>query len=954
VEVSTRGRPVAAGKANGVAGGARGPADRQALEGRLELRLLGPLEVVVDDAPVKIGRRPRALLAVLVLRGGETVSTESLIESVWGGVSPASARSIVRVYVSQLRRVLPPGRLVTDRFGYKLVVGADELDAERFESLLADGRRALADENAGLAGSLFARALNLWRGEALADLHGERFARDEAARLNELRLACLEGRFDADLRLGRQANIVSDLERLVAEHPMREQLRGQLMTALYRGGRQADALACYRMGREMLVAELGLEPGVELRELERRILVHDPTLAPPAQPESSRPWIPVPHTRTFGRDTELASVRERLLDPRTRLVTLTGPGGVGKTRLAVELANVLGGELADGAVLVDLAPLTDPQQLLPSIGRAFGLREGDATGWSALLGEYLSGRELLLVLDNVEHLVAGAAALSTLLDAAPRLTVLATSTRLLRVSSEHVVVVRPLEGAAACELLASRAAAAGIAIDIDESVLAELCERLDGMPLAIELAAPWFRTLSPEELLQLLDSRLDILSGGLRDVPARHRTMRSSIDWSFALLDPASQHLLGRLSLFRRRFTGSAGLRVGGPAATLDELKGLVESSIVQSSGGDYRLLEVVREYAQALPSADSEGRALHASYFLGLAEEAEPELIGADQGAWLELLETSHDDLRAALDWFKARGEALLGLRLATALGRFWYIRGYLSEGLEQLQHAVEQAAGANPDLIAHALRSASALAVLRGDYPQSRALVERALDLYRGLGDDAGVVRSLSNLGAILHGLGELEPAAATLDECIAAAESLGEPRLIALARNNRGDVALSQGELEIAREQFEQSLVLLRQANDVANVARSLYNLGAVAFEQGRFDAARELLGEALDLSYGVDDKEDVAWCLIALAGVAAMAGRLREATVVLGFARALLDRIGATIKPFEKRLYDATFERLAAVFDQSELDELLGTGSRMPDVDAVALARSIGTWHRPARS
>ena len=398
----------------------------------------------------------------------------------------------------------------------------------------------------------------------------------------------------------------------------------------------------------------------------------------------------------------------------------------------------------------------------------------------------------------------------------------------------------------------------------------------------------------------------------------------------------------------RARPSGRAWVRVGGPAATLDGLKGLVEASIVQSVAGDYRLLEVVREYAQALPSADGEGRALHASYFLGLAEAAEPELVGADQGAWLELLERSHDDLRTALDSFTARAEAMLGLRLATELGRFWYIRGYLSEGLERLQQAVEQASEAHPDQIAHALRSASALAVLRGHYPQSRAL-----DLYRELGDDAGIVRSLSNLGAILHGLGELGPAATTLEECIAAAESLGEPRLIGLARNNRGDVALSQGELEVARDQFQQSLALLRQANDVANVARSLYNLGAVALQQGRLEAARELLGEALDLSDSVEDKEEVAWCLIALAGVAATAGRLREATVVLGFARTLLDRIGATIKPFEQHLYDVTFERIAAVVEQAELDELLGAGSRMPTIDAIALARSIGTWTRSER-
>jgi predicted ATPase/DNA-binding SARP family transcriptional activator len=913
---------------------------------RLELRLLGPFVVLVDGAPVRFGRRPRAALAALVLRRGETVSTESLIESVWEGGPPPSARSVLHVYVSQLRRVLPPDRIVTEQSGYRFIVEAAELDSAEFERLHGEGRRALGDGNLNLAASRFSAALALWRGEALADLHGERFARDEAARLNELRLACFEGRFDTDLRLGRHGEIVPDLVRFVAEHPLRERLRGQLMTALYRAGRQADALACYREGRAALVLELGLEPGPELRALERRILDHDPVLGVPTQPAPSRPRVPAPQTPTVGRDREIAEVRQRLLEPRTRLVTLTGPGGVGKTRLAVELANALNDELSDGAALVDLAPLTDPEQLLPAIGHALGLREADATGWSEMLGEHLGERELLLVLDNLEHLVEGAVALSPLLDAAPRLTLLVTSRRLLRLSAEHVVDVRPLDVAAARELLASRAAAAGVTLDVDDGVLAELCDRLEGMPLAIELAAPWFRTLSAADLLSLLDSRLAVLSNGPRDAPRRQQTMRSTIDWGFDLLDPASQHLLGRMSLFRRGFPGSAALEVGGPAATMEALERLVESSIVQSSGAEFSLLEVVREYAHTLASADREGHHLHASYFLELAETAEPELVGADQGRWLEKLEASHDDLRGALEWFASSGDARLELRLATALGRFWYIRGYLSEGLAHLRGSVDRALGAHPELTANALRSASALAVLRGDYQQARDLVEDALELYRELADSPGIVRSLSNLGAILHGLGELEAAAATLDECILAAESLGEPRLIALARNNRGDVALSQREFEIARREFERSLALLREANDVANVARSLYNLGVVALQQRRPEAARKLLLEALDLSDGVDDKEDIAWSLIALATVGATSDRLRDAAVVLGFARALLERINATSKPFERHLDDITFERLAAVYGQAELEELLGLGARMPAAEGIALARSIG--------
>ena len=926
-------------------------------ERRLELRVLGSFEALVDGEPVRLGRRPRTLLAALALRRGGSASTDSLIDAVWDGSPPASARSVLHVYVSQLRRALPDERLVTEQSGYRLAIGKDEVDADTFERLVSDGRHASAEGRLRRAAGDFAAALELWRGEALADLDGVLFVRDEAARLNELRLACLEDRFDVELRLGRHVEVAADLERLVAGHPLRERLRGQLMTALYRGGRQADALAAYREGRQLLVSELGLEPGSELRELERRILGQDTTLAAPVQEAPRRLRVPLPHTRTIGRDLELAEIATLLLDSRTRLVMLTGPGGIGKTRLAIELANAVGDRLADGAVLVDLAPLGDFEQLLPTIGRTLGLREGDATGWLELLGAQLADQELLLVLDNMEHLVEGAAVLSPLFDAAPRVTMLATSRRRLRLSAEHVVEVRPLEVADARMLLASRVAAAGVTVDVEEAVATELVERLDGMPLAIELAAPWFRRLGPTELLSLLESRLAVLNDGPRDAPARQQTMRSTIDWGFDLLDPGARHLLGRLSLFRRSFDAAAASEVGGLTETAAALDELVESSMVLRAGvggadtavagGEaFGLLEVVREYAQALPSADREGRELHARHFLELAESAEPGLVGPEQGRWLEQLEGSHDDLRAALDWLGADPDTSLQLRLASALGRFWYIRGYLTEGLERLQRGVTDAGGAHPELTANALRSASALAVLRGDYGQARELVERALDLYRKLGDALGVVRALSNLGAIQHGLGELDAAASTLDECIAAAEELDERRPLALARNNRGDLALTQGDLEIARTEFELSLVLLREADDVTNVARSLYNLGAVALRQERFDDARRLLVEALDLSESLDDKEDIAWCLIALASIGAGAGRLDDAAVVLGFARALLERINATSKPNELQLSEGTHERLASALGRQALDELLVSGSHAATADAIALARSLG--------
>jgi predicted ATPase/DNA-binding SARP family transcriptional activator len=931
----------------------RGPGDRPVPAGGpaedergtdLEFRILGQFEVMAGGRLVQLSPRPRKLLAALLLRP-ETVSTDVLIESVWDGTPPSSAAPTLRMYVSKLRRVLPAERVVTDGKGYRLVVRSGELDAARFEAGLAEGREALAGGNPRLARAALARALDLWRGDALAGLSEAGFAREEARRLDELRLACLEERIQTDLDLGRHAEVVAELESLVAAYPARERYRVQLMTALYRVGRHPEALERYRDGRAALLGELGLEPGPELRELEQRILRHDPTLASPAFDRPPPLRVARPHSPTIGRETQIADLCARLLEPPTRLVTLVGPGGIGKTRLATEVAIALAEELTDGAALVDLAPLTEASQLLASIGRALGLRESDSSSWEESLGGHLCSKELLLVLDNFEHVVESAPAIAPLLDIAPRLTVLVTSRRVLRLSAEQVVEVQPLDDPSARQLLAARASAAGAAVDIRTAPFGEVCERLDGVPLAIELAAPWLRILSAEELLRRLESQLEALGEGARDAPPRHRTMRAAIEWSFSLLEPPAQHLLGRVSLFRGQFTLEAAAAVGGLHSASRELAALVEASVVRPSGPEYGLLEVVREYGLGLPSADDEGRDLHAAHFLAFAETAEPELAGADQGAWLERLESSHDDLRAALDWYALWGDSALELRLAASLGRFWYIRGYLQEGIERLLRALETAGEADPALTANALRTASALAVLRGDYEQARGLAERALALYRNAGDARGVVRSLSNLGAILFGLEELELAAATLDECIVLAEQLDERRLVALARNNRGDVALSAGELEIAADQFEQSLALLRDANDVANVARALYNLGAVEIGRGSLDAARSLLIEALQLSVGVDDKEDVAWCLIALASIGERAGKLQDAATVLGFTNAFLKRIGATLKPSEKRLFDETLARVGEIFDRSEVQTLLAAGERMQDGDVLELARAL---------
>ena len=914
----------------------------------MEFRVLGPLVVIDRGTPVRLSaRRQRALVAALLLRRGEALSRDALIDAIWGNDAPGSAASVLRLYVSQIRRVLPPERLVTGRSGYALLVEPGELDAERFEELLADGRRARAEGNARLARALCVRALDLWRGAALADLADEPFAHEEANRLDELRVECLEERLEADLEVGRHGEVLAELERLVAEHPLRERMRGQLILALYRAGRQAEALACYRAGREALVTELGLEPGTELRDLERRILRQDPSLEPvpttvlPAR----RSQVPSPATVTIGREREIAEVRRLLLSQPTRLVTLLGPGGVGKSRLAVESAAIMGVELADGAVVVELASLRDHDLLLPSIGHALGLRDTAGLSWTELLGEHLRPLELLLVLDNLEHLVAGVAPLGELLAVAPRLRLLATSRTVLRLAAEQVLEVLPLDRAAAVELFVRQTIAAGVAastVSASRAVIEQICERLDGSPLAIELAAPRLRVLPPAELLRLLDSRLDALRDGPRDAPARHQTLRSTIDWSFDLLSPDVQRLFARLSVFSGGFTLDAMIALGEPDATIGGLEALVDASLVQVRDGRHHVLAVVREYAAERLGNDLEPHRRHADHFAQLAVTAARELSGTNQTNWLRILDAEHDNLRAALDWLAADDDAPAELRLAATLGRFWYVRGYIEEGLRRLRHAIDRAAGRDEPALAKALRAASALALIRGDYPLARELADHALSLYRSLDDRAGVARTLSNLGAILHAQNELDLAAATLDECILDCAKLGDDRLLALAQNNRGDVALSLHDLDAAAAHFERSLDILRVFGDTANVARALYNLGAVAVEQERVDDARTLLGESIALANNVGDSEDVAWCLIALAAVSAHTRQPLDGVRMLGFTTALLGRIGATMKPFEQNLYTRTHQTLHSALGDHAFEDALDDGARLQLADIIELA------------
>lgn len=953
------------------------------LPGDLKIEILGPLRVLVGRngaaAEVKIGPyKERALLALLALSSDREVSSDALVDALWSGEAPRSARKLLHIYVSHLRRSLGDRAVETCASGYALRSEVVTTDASGFERLYLDGCRARQSGDATLASALLGEALGLWRGPVLADFAYESFARPAAERFEEMRLTAMEERASADLALNRQGEIVGQLQAAVEAHPLRERLQGLLMATLYRLGRQAEALAVYDEVRRLLRDELGLAPGHELQTLHHAILDQDASLDSLAvlQAVGARTALPAPPTELIGRDGELRDLATLLTAKGTRLVTVTGPGGIGKTRLAIAVAHELDVVFEGGTVFVDLSALSDPALVTPAIADAVErlrpLAREAGISLTESIARALGARRVLLVLDNMEQLVEAGADVAALLRAAATLSVLVTSRARLRLNGEQVYSVPPLRvpaladeaelevfgSVAAVALLVERVRSVdtNFAVNADNmSAIARICTRLEGVPLAIELAAPRVVLLSPQALLQRLEHRLPLLSDGAWDLPARQRTVRATIDWSYGLLKPTQQLALQRLALFTGGCTFAAAEHMCGPADVLDSLTVLLDNSLVRRTqvvaAPRYTMLETVREYAleclHAEGNNDVEFERM-AEYLIRLAAQAEPELAGPDQVEWLEALEAEHDNLRVVLQWCRDYARGGLELELATSLGRFWYVRGHLDEGRRALEGALTRAGDvASAAMAAKGFRMASAVAVIQGDYSGAHALAESGLRLYRVAHDPLGVVRSLSNIGAILLGRGELDQAIVALDESVALSRDVPDSRLRAMALNNRGDVALTMGHYDLAIPLFEESLELLRAAGDLANVARSLFNLGAATLESGNAPAGARLLQESLTLSLEVGDKEDVIWCLLGLAAVAARVGHVERATLVLAGAASLLAEIGATMKPFERGLHDRTMAILQESLPHDEFHAAWSTGSQLPFHEVIGAARELGS-------
>ncbi|MES9537970.1 BTAD domain-containing putative transcriptional regulator [Actinomadura sp. NPDC000600] len=942
----------------------------------MQVGILGPLTVTDRGQDVAVGgARSRALLVRLALEPGRTVTAESLVRALWPDGGPSDRVHALQALVSRLRRRLPAGRLRSVPGGYLL--DAEAVDAPEFERLAREGAKALREGDAERAAARLREALGLWRGDALADAAGTPFADAAAVRLEALRVSATEDRLAAELAAGADpARLAAELEELAARHPLRERPRALLVEALHRAGRSAEALAVFERFRGVLAEELGTDPGRELRDAYLTVLRTAPR-------ERTRGNLRVPPTSFVGREDERAWIARRLWEGR--LVTLVGPGGAGKTRLAARVGAELAERFPGGVWAVELAAAGDPDEVPRAVAGALGLRDGGGR-----LVEALSADDTLIVLDNCEHVVEAAARLvDDLLGDCPGLRVLATSRERLGVDGEALCPVPPLDvpepgedglESASVRLFAERAAAVrpGFAVDgSNAAVVGEICRRLDGLPLAIELAAARLRSLPPERLAARLDDRFRLLAGGSRTSLPRHRTLRAVVAWSWDLLDERERRFAERLSVFPGTITAESAARVTGRPDALEALEDLHDRSLLQvvdGPGQRFRMLETIREYGRERLAAEAAPvRAAHARCFLELAERAEPGLRRPGQLEWISLLAAERDNLHAALQHAVDTGDADTAVRMGAALASFWMLQGDHAEAARRLRQALsvprrgtapgEAAAlggyvfntvlsggaarddpliGERPQNADHPLAALiePATALLTGDTTAGLAAIDRGLP-----GGDPWTGAALRLTRAMLNGnRGEMGEARRDLAAAQAGFRESGERGGLALALVFAAEVDTVAGHFDEAVEALEESIGLLRELGQDVAAGMQRVMLAVARARSGDAVRARDELTAMTAPGAGTPARHLVS-ARLALGDLARHAGAVDEAREQYAAAARELDRLPPHFQ--FRSLLEGGKAHLAIGRDDPDaarrhLREALALAADAPDMPVAAVA------------
>lgn len=921
--------------------------------------MLGPFEVRTDDGDLADvpGARLRGLLIALALKPGQVVPKASLVDWIWGEHLPADATNALQRLVSRLRKALPHGVIESRTDGYRLTVEPDAVDAVRFERLVTAGQGCTEDGSRRVR--LLREALDLWRGAALQDVGLQDSAAFDTAvvRLEGLRLTATEERAGAEVALGRGAELVTELTDLVAAHPVRERLVAALMRALVAAGRDSEALLVYQRAREALADALGVDPSPELAALHLALLRGEPGHGLRQRETSRKTNLRAELTSFVGRGADVAAVRELIAGHR--LTTVIGPGGSGKTRLATEAARTLLGDLPDGAWLVELAGIGADGDVAQSTLAGLGLRDallgGAPTAEPAdRLIAAVREREALLILDNCEHVIESAAVFAhRVLGECRRLRILATSREPLGITGEALWPVEPLalpeedagpgeiESAPAVQLLRDRAGAVRRDLAADARTLATMvrvCRALDGMPLAIELAAARLRTMSVDQLAHRLDDRFRLLTSGSRTALPRHQTLRAAVDWSWELLTDAERMVLRRLSVFSAGASPEAAERVCAGEGVeqeqvLELLTALTEKSLLVAevdSAPRYRMIGTIKEYAgQRLAEAGEAESARHAHlvYFTEFAETAEPHLRRAEQLDWLALLEAEHDNIGAAMRGALAAGEAQAAMRLAAGAGWYWWLGGHRTEGME----LITAAAGTPGEVTDEVRAMAYALVVLfvssgRSDERQAEhwireahrlgrrsrcsspllglvAALERLLqtpEAFRPafeplLGNEDPWVRALARLqlGKMRIVLGQEGPEAdAHLERALAEFRALGERFGISFALSELADRIAVRGDFAGACEHYEQAIAVVTEVGATEDVIRMRSRQAQLYRLLGDEDASAAALAEAQRCAERVTWPGALAELALAKAELARWGGDAEEAYRQLGVVTAVL--------------------------------------------------------------